>query len=278
MTDQWSFKEVELIVEDYLSMLVEELAGRSISKTHHRNALRPLLTNRSDGSIEFKHQNISAVFIKLGLPFIKGYKPRSNYQQIVEEAVIKQLTRQKVYLEPKFDEFAHSSVSSASEFDFSSIIESPPERQTIASEMAAQYHKRPIKINYLEREQRNSDLGTKGEKLVLDYERWRLSNLGRNSLAEKVEWIAQHHDGAGFDILSKNANGTDKYIEVKTTKLTKHTPIFFTKNEFEFSLKNRESFNLYRVFNFNDNPKLFALNGCFDEFCQKEALLYSGRF
>jgi hypothetical protein len=31
-------------------------------------------------AIEFKHQNISAAMLDLGLPYIRGYKPRSNYQ------------------------------------------------------------------------------------------------------------------------------------------------------------------------------------------------------
>jgi hypothetical protein len=57
----WSDIEVELIVVDYLSMLQMELAGQPFSKTEHRRKLHPLLNNRSDGSIEFKHQNISAV-------------------------------------------------------------------------------------------------------------------------------------------------------------------------------------------------------------------------
>lgn len=46
---------------------------------------------------------------------------------------------------------------------------------------------RPIKTNYLEREQNNRTLGEGGEKLVLDYERWRLIKTGKKSLADKVD-------------------------------------------------------------------------------------------
>ncbi len=56
----WSDIEVELIIEDYFQMLQKELTGQEYNKTEHRNRLIKLLNNRSDGSVEFKHQNISA--------------------------------------------------------------------------------------------------------------------------------------------------------------------------------------------------------------------------
>ena len=66
----WTRLEVEAIVADYLKMLSLELAGQSFSKTAHRRALQQKLNGRSDGSIEFKHCNISAVMIDLGFPNI----------------------------------------------------------------------------------------------------------------------------------------------------------------------------------------------------------------
>ena len=74
--------------------------------------------------------------------------------------------------------------------------------------------------------------------------------LSKEALTDKVEWVSKDvGDGAGFDILSKNKNGTDKYIEVKTTKLTEETPIFVTRNELKFSIKNEKNYFLYRLFN-----------------------------
>ena len=83
MPNAWSNIEVELIVADYFKMLSSELKGENYSKATHRRSLLPLLANRSDGSVEFKHQNISAVLVNLGQPYIKGYLPRFNYQKIL---------------------------------------------------------------------------------------------------------------------------------------------------------------------------------------------------
>lgn len=92
MDISWSNKEVELIIADYFKMLTDELAGSSVNKAEHRRCLLPLLNNRSEGSIEFKHQNISAVLINLGQPYIIGYLPRFNFQKMLEEKVIEYLT------------------------------------------------------------------------------------------------------------------------------------------------------------------------------------------
>ena len=83
----WSENEVRLIVADYFKMLEAELLDKPFKKSDHRKALIPQLAGRSKGSIEFKHQNVSAVLVELGLPYIEGYKPRSNYQSILATEV-----------------------------------------------------------------------------------------------------------------------------------------------------------------------------------------------
>ena len=79
--------EVQAIVNDYFDMLSLELQGRPCNKSDHRNELLKFI-DRSSGSIEYKHQNISAVLLELGMPYISGYKPARNYQKKVLPDVI----------------------------------------------------------------------------------------------------------------------------------------------------------------------------------------------
>lgn len=273
----WSNTEVDLIIADYFAMLYLELSGVKYVKSQHRGKLIKLLSNRSNGSIEFKHQNISAILIKLGLPFIKGYMPRYNYQHILEERVIGYLKDQRQIMEPKFMAFAKEIPDPLEVHDFSTILTSPPVKSVLL-EPEINYKRKPIKINYLEREQNNTSLGLRGEELVVAYEKWSLILAGKDALAEKIEWVSPYDDGAGFDILSKHVNGKDKYIEVKTTKLSKEAPLFFSRNEYEFSKENETNYHLYRVYDFAKDPKLFFLKGNFDSFCHKEAIQYKGYF
>ena len=83
----WAREEVEATVASYFAMLQAELSGIPYNKAERRGQLLPLLNDRSEQSIEFKHANISAILIELGFPFISGYKPRSNYQELLLEVV-----------------------------------------------------------------------------------------------------------------------------------------------------------------------------------------------
>ena len=90
----WTDEENDLIVADYLDMLVSELAGLPYVKANHRRALLPKLRSiRNEGSIEFKHQNISAVMLGLGQPRINGYKPASQFQLSLIDAVLRRLEK-----------------------------------------------------------------------------------------------------------------------------------------------------------------------------------------
>jgi hypothetical protein len=89
----WQPGEDELIVCDYIEMLNKQLAGVSFNKSATRRALLPKLYFRTEGSIEMKRMNISAVLRDLGQPFIIGYKPASNYQKSLKDCVQKHLSK-----------------------------------------------------------------------------------------------------------------------------------------------------------------------------------------
>jgi hypothetical protein len=84
--------------------------------------------------------------------------------------------------------------------------------------------------------------------------------------------------GTGYDILSKNTNGTDRFIEVKTTKLTKETPIYLTRTEAGFALLKAKDFFLYRVYNFDSAPRIFIKNGPYEGFCRLRPESFRGYF
>lgn len=277
MSRDWSNIEIELIIADYFDMLKKELAGISYNKTENRHNLLPLLSDRSQGSIEFKHQNISAILIALGQPYIKGYLPRYNYQKLLEDKVIDYLI-DNINIEEQFRNFANKEVIIAKNIQYENLIVAPPKSDQIF-EPSTSYRKNPINTNYLEKEQSNKMLGKSGEELVLSYEKWNLMRIGKEKFADQIRWISiEEGDGAGFDILSKNNNGTDKYIEVKTTKLGKETPFYFSRNELLFSIDHVKDYHLFRLFNFEKNTKMFTKNGGLDTICNSIPMSYKGFF
>src|SRR5688500_20177922 len=98
--DDWSREEVEATVGDYFAMLHDELAGLPINKAAHNERLRRLLQDRSKGSVEFKHANISAVLTLHGYPYINGYKPRFTFQALLEQSVLEYIEFHRHFFDP----------------------------------------------------------------------------------------------------------------------------------------------------------------------------------
>jgi hypothetical protein len=129
-------------------------------------------------------------------------------------------------------------------------------------------------INYLEREARNHSLGKMGEKFALEFERARLRCVGAERLSYQVEYVAETRgDGLGYDILSFEADGSERLIEVKTTGFGKQTPFFVSRNELRVS-QAKSTYHLYRVFAYRSTPRIFVLRGALDRVCALEPTLY----
>ena len=61
---QWHDDELDAIVADYFAMLEDDLSGTPYVKARHSQALMAQI-GRTHRSVEFKHQNISAVLRRL---------------------------------------------------------------------------------------------------------------------------------------------------------------------------------------------------------------------
>lgn len=276
----WSKEEVEIIVSDYLDMMKIELLGRKYNKSEHRRKIIKLLNNRSHGSIERKHQNISAALIDIGLPYIQGYKPLRNFQKSqLPDAIQKQLD-----IAPDLLNLIAKDVESSIDIpDVEDILQSmvePPASKNPSAESIKEtitpYS--PQAVNYLAREAKNKAIGNIGEQFALNYERARLMFIGKNKLANKIEQVSiTVGDHAGFDIHSYEKGGTDRFIEVKSTKYGKETPFYITGNELDFSNKNSDKYYLYRVFSLRQAPKLFHFKGPVQKHCNLKATQFIGR-
>lgn len=105
-----------------------------------------------------------------------------------------------------------------------------------------------VDINFQAQAKEQKDLGDNGEELVKQFEIDYLKSKGLNDLAAKVEIMK---DGVGYDILSFNIDGCEKYIEVKTTTGNELKPFFLSDNELAFMKQNKGNYSIYRVFKYN---------------------------
>jgi hypothetical protein len=277
----WSQGEVDLIVADYFSMLYAELNQQSDSKSSHRNSLKPLLAGRSDGSVEFKHQNISAVLVSLGLPYIEGYKPRGNFQAILAKSV-EEYIEEHLDLVGRFEDAPRLNPSTAPMVaSLDQVFEPPPDRLIVPQQAAEPWiSRRGRRIDFARRDAENRRMGKLGEQYVIKVEKRRLQAQGRDDLAGKVEWVADTRgDGLGFDVLSfEEKDESERLIEVKTTGLGKFFPFYVSANEVRCSEAMRVQYHLYRVFDFSQLPRLYTLQGALSKSCNLEPIQYRASF
>ncbi|TSJ63103.1 DUF3883 domain-containing protein [Starkeya sp. 3C] len=259
MAGDWSDEQNDAIVADYFAMLGDDIAERPYSKAEHNRLLQAVI-NRPRGSIEYKHQNISAVLKGLGEDWISGYKPAFNFQASLVDAVVRWLNRHPDWLAPATRMAMGSSPSALREEAMLWIGPPPTHSNAPLPDELEQMTLIARKYDVAERDARNRALGRAGEERVLAHERASLLAAGRTDLAERIRWVSHvDGDGAGYDILSFDTNGSDRLIEVKTTNGWERTPFHITRNELALASERREDWRLVRLWNFAREPKAFEL-------------------
>ena len=284
----WSADELDAIVEDWFAMLALDAAGQPFVKAHRARALMER-TGRSHRSVEFKHMNISAVAAELGLPHVRGYRPMTNYQGAIFDAIDRHLAAHpEVFsddaysLLPRLSGGGGPSEASAKEsgrgdrslglsedappfaFDRESpallpLTETPPPGPTKAPRPEG-LARLVRKYDPAARDHANRTLGRLGEERVFHHERARLIATDRPDLARRIEWTSQERgDGAGYDIRSFDPTGAERLIEVKATRGGPTTPFWLTRTEREVSIERPADWRLYRLHDLSTAPGLFVL-------------------
>jgi hypothetical protein len=268
----WGADELDAIVADYFAMLALERAGQAYVKSHRAAALMAEV-GRTHRSVEFKHMNISAVLATLGLPTIRGYKPKFNVQGAIYDAIDRYLSANPAVARPDY-------APAPGLLEGATLFEEPPPPLTLSNTpRPARLERLVRKFDPSERDFRNRALGKAGEALVVDFERARLAALDRADLARKVRWVAEEDgDGAGYDIHSFDPAGRERLIEVKTTQGPRTTPFFITRNERSLADERPDAFRLFRVYEFSSANRLFKLRPPLEAFVRLEAETWRASF
>ncbi len=274
--DDWTSDENDAVVADYFDMLQSELAFRSYNKAEHNRQLQSLI-GRGRGSIEYKHQNISAVLKAMGEVWIDGYMPRFNFQMSLADAVARWLERNPQWLgrSPTTQGDGEMLQEPTSLWvGPAPTLSNEPEPDELQQTLAV-----ARRYDVVGRDKRNRELGKAGERFVVDFERATLSQAGRKDLADLVRWVAEEDgDGAGYDVQSYGSDGRSRLIEVKTTNGWERTPFQITKNELAVADAKRDEWCLFRLWNFSREPKAFELYPPLDQHVSLTAETFKASF
>lgn len=138
-------------------------------------------------------------------------------------------------------------------------VEAPTDGPTEIVSRTRTFSEIDIDYERLAREQK--ELGDAGESLVKQREIDFLNQRGMHELARRVDIVK---DGRGFDVVSFDEHGNEKFIEVKTTTGDRHTSFFLSQNEIDFMRLNKKKYCIYRVFQYDqefNSGKCFSIGG-----------------
>jgi hypothetical protein len=271
----WTDTENDLIVADYFAMLAADVSGQAYNKAAHNRDLQAHI-GRNRSSIEFKHQNISAVLKGLGEDWISGYKPAFNFQMTLVDAVARWLAHNPAWISRR-----HGPRKAAGLAAPAPLWVGPPPtlRNQPPPADLEQMLRIAHKFDVAGRDARNRALGRAGEERALAHERTALKDAGRSDLARKVRWVSEEDgDGAGYDIESYAPDGQPRLIEVKTTNGWERTPFHISRNELAVSEERRADWCLLRLWNFSREPKAFELRPPLASHVSLAATSFEARF
>lgn len=253
-------------------MLEAELRGESFRKIDFNREV-VALTGRSEGSVEYKFQNVSAALSQLGLVYVQGYKPMSNIQAALREFVIDHVNRHPEFFDLMTAIIDREPIGTV---DLAWPMEASPVPDLELGVDFAGRRRLPRKIDYAQRESDNRALGKLGEEVVVELERKRLLRFDRPDLAAKVEHVAaERGDGLGYDVLSFTPEGRERFIEVKTTTRDEFAPFWLSRNEVEFSKEESDRFELHRLYKFEKKMGFYVLPGSLEESCSLKSETYT---
>ena len=139
------------------------------------------------------------------------------------------------------------------------------------------------KTDFVKKAAQDIATGLEGEKMVLEYEKKRLFNLGYEELAQKVRWVAEISDSLGYDIESYDVDQHGKayplYIEVKTTVSKVDVDFLITRKELQTSVEKQNNYAVYRIFDaLNVNLKMYIAKGKVEDNFFLDPETYSARY
>lgn len=249
----WTESEVSALVESYFRMLASERAGEAYSKAGNRRQLMTTL-HRSEGSIERKLQNVSAVLDELGAQWINGYKPLAHYQDALVSAVERNVKQTPDFLYPTIVDTHPLTLND------DAVFVAPPSTADLDNTLTPAVRRLVGKFDPAERDARNHQLGKAGEKFVVEFECDRLRRAGREDLADGVRWVSDlDGDGYGYDVRSFEPDGQERLLEIKTTCGHERTTFWLTKREVDVAAERSDKYRIRRVFHFRNRAQMFEI-------------------
>ena len=213
--------------------------------------IREILKNEADESTSFANS-------------LKLFKDSDEY---FNDRSFNLLTQDFIYSVVSYyrEEFTVKSVKKASEIAFTDAVE--VSNYSNGSKVVSYNpdEKSAQRTDYVAKQRTNSKIGNAGEEWVKKvYEPNRLKKAGMPFNNSMIKWVSKISDAYGYDIQSFDTDYQEIYIEVKTTNGPLESEFYISDYELAASRHYGDRYRLYRVYDFEKDPKVLIIKGCLD--------------
>lgn len=212
--------EAVKVIEEFGEMTMSELIDELIMRMRPDGHDQEILKDRKDTYFSQKVRNL-----------------RSHKNPIFFENIIFDKNK-GMYMSKEFSKIK----SQIAEADYSDTLRKRKQK-------VIKFYARKIEYEKINKEKK--EIGDKGEEYVLKKQKELVKSFAPD-LVDKVRHVSKiDGDGAGYDIRSFNDKKEVCYIEVKTTKGEKYTPLYMSATEYEFYELHKANYIVARVYNFD---------------------------
>lgn len=256
--NDWALEQCEKTAIAYFSCL----KAKQSSKTFNRTATVRQVAEQIKqpiGAVDSNFQNIDAILSRAGLPRLNQVTAASA-EGLLRLVVLDPLA---IWWNDLDMPGSVANNQRAVEEVFIDVCRGGTSVNAVAPDSV---ELQAIRINFAGRDEHNRKIGRAGEEWVFKLQVDLLKAAGRSDLANQVRWISRDlGNGLGYHIESRDIDGKPLFIVVKTTKAGSQTPFYLTETELNVSKMHDSRYLLYRVFDLNDDPKIFVVPGPLSE-------------
>ena len=201
--------------------------------------------------------NISAVLRELGMPTIRGYKPKYNIQKAIFGAIER-------YLSANPSDAANNPVLPfVGVADAPSLFRGAAARAVFGAptQTGSPLQRLIRKFDPSERDYRNLRPREQRARRSSSISNVAGSNSPRGGTSPRrcAGWRRRTATAPAMTFSRSTRAARERLIEVKTTCGPQRTPFFLTRNERSFADERPDAFRIYRVYEFGEAPRFFKL-------------------
>jgi hypothetical protein len=248
----------------YLAMVEAGVRGEILGHARHLADLMNEFGALDEGAIREYYAQTGGVLMQCGLPFLDVFPPSPRPDRQLRRRLVRFLSERRGELfRVWLGDDAVRCVRQLDELvDVQGAWAPPPLDDDFRVEAwLAGQARFPAFGGFARRERRWHLLHEAGCRFVLAFERARLKQMQRNSLARRVRILEPGARGDGYDIVSFEASGETRYIGVAATQYSRRFPFMLTPATLLASFRHGDRFCLYRVFNYCWEAKLYIVQG-----------------